>query len=60
MEDYCKKQHVFFNDDDRIQYAIRRSRGLFQEFKGALNRACKNFKEFEEHPELQELINFDP
>ena len=52
MEEYCKKANVFFSDDERIQHAIRRSRGLFQEFTGALNRACKDYKEFVEHPKL--------
>ena len=60
MEEFCANQHVFFNENDRIKYSIKKSKGLFQEFKGYLNRGCKNFKTFEDHPELNELLNSDP
>ena len=36
MEDYCKKQNIFFNENDRIKYQIKKSKGLYQEFRGSL------------------------
>ena len=32
MEEYCKKENIFFNENDRIKYQIKKSKGLFNEF----------------------------
>ena len=36
MEEYCKKENIFFNENDRIKHQIKKSKGLYQEFKGSL------------------------
>ena len=60
MEEFCQKQGVFFNDMDNMKNSIKRSNGLFQEFKGGLNRGFQNFKNFgPEHPCLEELLKDD-
>ena len=56
MEQYCKKQYIFFNENDRIKYSIKKSKCLFQEFKGTLNRGFKNIHTFEDHPKLKILL----
>ena len=56
MDTFCKKQYIFFNENDRIKYSIKKSKGLFQEFKGTLNRGFKNIHTFEDHPKLKLLL----
>lgn len=56
MEEYCKKENIFFNENDRIKHQIKKSKGLYQEFKGSLQRGFKNFKHHEDHPNLKELL----
>ena len=56
METFCKKQYIFFNENDRIKYSIKKSKCLFQEFKGTLNRGFKNIHTFEDHPTLKQLL----
>ena len=29
MEEYCKKENIFFNENDRIKYQIKKSKGLY-------------------------------
>lgn len=55
MEDYCKDQNIFFNENDRIKHQIKRSKGLYQEFRGSLQRGF-NFRHGEDHPHLAELL----
>ena len=33
MDEFCKKQFIFFNENDRVKYQIKRSKHLFQEFR---------------------------
>lgn len=48
MEDYCKKQNIFFNENDRIKYQIKKSKGLYQEFRGSLQRGFKHLRHQED------------
>lgn len=52
MEDYCKKQNIFFDERDRIKHQIKKSKGLYEEFKESLRRGFKDFKDHAEHPKL--------
>ena len=56
MEEYCKKENIFFNENDRIKHQIKKSKGLYQEFKGSLQRGFKNFKHHDDHPHLEALL----
>lgn len=56
MEEYCKEQNIFFNESDRIKHQIKKSKGLYQEFKGSLQRGF-NFNHGEDHPDLAELLS---
>ena len=56
MEDYCKKENIFFNENDRIKFQIKKSKGLYQEFKGSLQRGFKNFRNHHDHPLLEILM----
>lgn len=56
MEEYCKKENIFFNESDRIKHQIKKSKGLYQEFKGSLQRGFKNFKHIADHPNLEALL----
>lgn len=56
MEDFCKKQHIFFNENDRIKHQIKQSKGLYQEFRGSLQRGFKHFRHHEDHPDLAALL----
>ena len=56
MEDYCRDQHIFFNENERIRHSIKASEGLYREFRGSLHRGFKNYKMFEDHPELSVLM----
>jgi len=59
MEDYCKKQYIFFNEKDRIKYEIKRSKHLYNEFKTTLNRGFSNLRHVEDHPNMHVLLNED-
>jgi len=54
MEDYCKRKHIFFNENERITHSIKNSRGLFNEFKSSINKGCKNPKKASE--KLEQFI----
>ena len=59
MADFCKDQHVFFNDDDRIKFQIAQSKNHFKEFKNAFNRAFEKVHTADDHPELTKLLTED-
>ena len=56
MEDYCRDQNIFFNENERIQHSIKACEGLYKEFRGTLQRGFKTFKIFEDHPEWPLLM----
>lgn len=58
MDEFCSQKKVFFNDQDRISYSVKKSRGLFNEFRGTMHRSFKNMKQFDDHPDLH-LLNLD-
>jgi trans-2-enoyl-CoA reductase len=43
MEEFCRNQRVFFNDNQRIDFQISKSKGLYKEFIGHINRGFKNY-----------------
>jgi hypothetical protein len=56
MDEFCKSKKVFFADNDRISYSVKKSKYLFNEFRGSMNRSFKYTKNFEDHPDLS-LLN---
>ena len=56
MDNFCKQKKVFFTDNDRINYSMKKSRCLYNEFRGSLNKSFKYTKNFEDHPDLT-LLN---
>lgn len=59
MDEFCKKQFIFFNENDRVKYQIKRSKHLFQEFRNSMNKGFKNMQVFEDHPDLKDLLKED-
>ena len=56
MEEYCRDQHIYFNESERIKYSIKASESLYKEFRSTLNKGFKNYKVFEDHPEWPLLM----
>ena len=56
MDNFCKSKKVFFTDNDRISYSVKKSRCLYNEFRGSMNKSFKYTKNFDDHPDLN-LLN---
>lgn len=56
MDDYCKKEHIFFTERDRINRLILNSKGQFKNFKGHLNKAFNHINEIPVHQNLEKLL----
>lgn len=57
MEDFCSHQHIFFTEKDRVDYSVKRSKYMFNDFKDTLNKGFKKFKFVDENEGLNKLLN---
>ena len=57
MDEFCKKEYIFFTERDRVQRLIQNSKGQFKNFKGHLNKALNHINEIPDHPNLEKLLN---
>ena len=37
MDDFCKKENIFFTDNDKIKFQIKQSKGQYKNFKNCIN-----------------------
>lgn len=56
LEQYCEDEHVFFNEQDRIQYVLEKGRSVNKEFKRSLERGFQYLREFKDHPNFKNLM----
>lgn len=57
MEAYCSKEGIFFNDIERTEHKIGKSRVLYQEYKSSLERGFKDLHVFEEDQKLKDFLS---
>lgn len=56
MEDYCKKENIFYTEKDRVTNMISQSKGQYKNFRGHFNKAFSHIKEIPDHPNLHVLL----
>lgn len=65
MDQYCKKENIFFTEAERVQNRISVSKGYHKHFQKCIGRAFNHIKDIPDHPNLDKLLggdeaDFDP
>jgi len=57
MDDFCAKEQIFLNEDDRIKTKLTKTKDLYQEYKRTVRGAFKHVKKPPEVPGLEVFLS---
>ena len=56
MEKFCKRENVFFTDQEKVNHQIEVNKYRYKNFKQNFEKALSHFSDIPDHPDFEKLL----
>ena len=56
MEKFCKRENVFFTDQEKVNHQIEVNKFRYKNFKQNFEKAFSHFSDIPDHPDFEKLL----
>jgi hypothetical protein len=60
MEPYCRRENIFFTEQDKVSHQIEFSKSRYRNFRSTFEKAFSHLTDIPDHPDHFKLLSEEP